>query len=427
MKNISKWVVLFLPVAAMIFNRDVFDVRIPVFGRTSFFMIVFFLSTPLFFIRLLKNYKMRVEKIAFQVIVSVMCLAGAILLSAMVNSLTGDILNYSSALNSFISYSIFFLVLFFTVKTVNELDIVDEYYRTWMIILLIINLIGFAQILAIQKVPFFEARFKWENMRLGSGRIASTFRWQGMLVAFLGLMLPTIASNIIAAKSKRWRIYYIANYILSVAVLFFTGSRTSLLVLPLSVAPILIALKDRRAIKPVVASILGISVLTVYLIRSDYNAILRAFGIRSAGDRFIEIMVYGGTKGRQWIWTEAIRLWGTSPIFGIGPTQLYEYIGMHPHSSYIQVLTEEGILGFLVFLVFMVVLTRLCFKLWKMKTPDTSINLKSKGLALGLINFMLYQFTASAIDYHFVYLFIALCMVFYEKHSVIREKIGYNK
>ena len=100
---------------------------------------------------------------------------------------------------------------------------------------------------------------------------------------------------------------------------------------------------------------------------------------------------------------------------------------MHPHSSYIQVLTEEGILGFLVFLVFMVVLTRLCFKLWKMKTPDTSINLKSKGLALGLINFMLYQFTASAIDYHFVYLFIALCMVFYGKYSVIREKIGYNK
>ena len=55
MKNISKWVVLFLPVAAMIFNRDVFDVRSPAFGRTSFFMIVF-LSTPLFFI-IIKNYK----------------------------------------------------------------------------------------------------------------------------------------------------------------------------------------------------------------------------------------------------------------------------------------------------------------------------------------------------------------------------------
>ena len=93
--------------------------------------------------------------------------------------------------------------------------------------------------------------------------------------------------NIIAAKSKRWRIYYIANYILSVAVLFLQVPGQVCWYCPFSCS-ILIALKDRRAIKPVVASILGISVLTVYLIRSDYNAILRAFGIRSAGDRFIE-------------------------------------------------------------------------------------------------------------------------------------------
>ena len=413
--------IMLLPMASMLLNRDIFNVRIPFFGYTSLFMVMFFMSMPLFLIRLMKNRKIAVGKRTLQVAFSLICMAGVVLLSIAINSLTGTLINYSTAIESFISYTIFFLVFFFTVKTVSESNLTDEYYRVWLFITLIVNLIGMAQILALQGIPFFESRFIWENMRLGTGRIASTFRWQGMLVAFLGLVLPSITSNIIISKNTVGKLYYIINLMLGIAVLLFTGSRTSLLVLPLSIAPILLSIKNKKAIKAVSVSIMGFFLLGIYLVRLDNNAIMRVFGMHSTGNGIIQKMVYGGARGRQWIWSQAFKYWETAPLFGIGANQLFEYIGMHPHSSYIQVLTEQGLSGFIIFLILIISIIGVCLQLWK-NGSNNAINLRGKGLALGLVNFLLYQFSASAVNYHFVYLFIALCVLYCEKYSVSREQ-----
>ena len=79
-------------------------------------------------------------------------------------------------------------------------------------------------------------------------------------------------------------------------------------------------------------------------------------------DRMKTIQNYeedASATGRFEIWTQAVELWKENPFFGIGPGNFKkispEYLGRErvTHNTYIQILSEQGLFGFIIFYLIM--------------------------------------------------------------------------
>ena len=79
--------------------------------------------------------------------------------------------------------------------------------------------------------------------------------------------------------------------------------------------------------------------------------------------RFTKLFSDGGS-GRLVIWSNAINTFLDNPIFGIGINSIREYNlekymkGMYVHNSFLEVLVETGIVGFVIYIIFWVLLLR---------------------------------------------------------------------
>lgn len=73
----------------------------------------------------------------------------------------------------------------------------------------------------------------------------------------------------------------------------------------------------------------------------------RIFGIGDA--------VNDGATGRFTLWKQALEMWLDSPIFGNGMSAFYDRYHVAVHNSYLQVLVETGVVGFVLFLAVIVV------------------------------------------------------------------------
>lgn len=67
-------------------------------------------------------------------------------------------------------------------------------------------------------------------------------------------------------------------------------------------------------------------------------------------------------NGRSELWNEAIDLWWKRPLFGNGFEALGNLINKGAHNTYIQVLCDSGIVGFLLFSLFLINMLKNCFR-----------------------------------------------------------------
>lgn len=153
----------------------------------------------------------------------------------------------------------------------------------------------------------------------------------------------------------------------------------------------------------------GVFITAVTLIPSLHK---RIFGIGGA--------VQDGATGRFDLWKQAIDIWLESPVFGSGMSSFYDRYHGAVHNSYLQVLAETGLVGFLLYLMVIVAAVRIGRRLHSsvlQALGSRDIEL-STMMQAGLIGFC---FMISTVTYQDVKLFWLACGAFASLYLVSAE------
>ncbi|MCP3739491.1 O-antigen ligase family protein [Rossellomorea sp. BNER] len=193
------------------------------------------------------------------------------------------------------------------------------------------------------------------------------------------------------------------GFLLCIITNLLTFSRGGLVALVLVVL-IYIVLEDLpRKIKMLMVSLLCLILfyITSTFIQFDFDQIITS--------RFNDFLSDGGS-GRFELWGLAIDYFISNPLIGIGAFNFSEYYAfkhsehLYVHNTYLEILAESGITGFLMYISFLLALfiKLIRHKLYKLKTfvPLTLIAFAFQMLSLSLIiNEAFFLFLAIAFKY----------------------------
>ena len=177
------------------------------------------------------------------------------------------------------------------------------------------------------------------------------------LVSFLPLFFLFIRKSQLLIK----RMLAVAGFFLSLGVILLTGSRGGLLGL---ITVILFVLFTKTLIEKLsIKILLGLFIAFAVFFNSDRINIDR---LHSVTDLSSDYNVSSET-GRLSVWGRGLSLAISNPISGVGVTCFNRAIGGHraddgeiprwqsPHNSYVQVVTEVGVIGFFIFMSLIIV------------------------------------------------------------------------
>lgn len=410
------FILLIIMLASIILLTNGFT-TINVFGRQTtpyVFSTILYLTCAAF---LFKKW-MKLKPLTLILIISYFGVGIGGLLSMLILDHYGLIVNSRTVFNNLIRDLLFGpVLLLFLIQHLKIYMLKEIYMRMWVIMTAIVISIALFQILAISGISPFEELFLWENIRDYGTRIASTFRWQGPFVLFLGISIPIIISFLITAKNISGSILYGLIYYGGIVGILYSGSRTAFFMLPLSSIPIIIGAAN-KAFKNLFVIIATTFMAIITLLY--WHTVAPSGNLAHAPARSLKVSsITDNIRFR--IVEKGLELWAESPLFGIGAQQLQERIGIAPHNSYLEILVERGIITAIPFMLFLACILFLCKELIQYK-QEYSQWLLRVAVAIGFMNFFIYNFSASAINYNYMVPFLAMGLSYYEdlgKHSAI--------
>lgn len=154
--------------------------------------------------------------------------------------------------------------------------------------------------------------------------------------------------------SKLKNIFYGISGIISLGVLFQTGSRTPLvaLILPVILYSLYILSINKIKISRIIASVIVFIVL--------YNIFLKDMFDEYVLSKFQTTSLRGDLiSGRNVIWEEAIK---DTTVFGHGEGYFENILGIASHNIVIQILGEYGLIAMLFFILFLTLIVYLSIK-----------------------------------------------------------------
>lgn len=386
---------------ALLFDRDVFALRTP-FGRLTPSDIA--MTATILLCCFLPRKRMERIDLPTRIIVGaafLYVLTG--LATVYVRELQGSLPNLGTALGDTLRYFLYAIYVGVVSLRLNQTR-TRHYLGVWLICSAIVLLVAVGQILYVLQISSIFNIFAWENIRGQEQRIAATFRWQGPFVAFIGLTLPILLTLAVKAPQRRKRPFYLIFTNIALFSVLFSGSRSSLLVLPLSFISLLASFPSwqRLIIAPALALITAWSfVLLVTQASNLPRAVARVIGTGNLLQHMID-------ESRLRIWSEGLFLWQQSPLFGIGPLQLEEYIGYRSHNSYLATLIERGLIGMCALTVLIGGFLLLLVSLLRCK--DARIRPICIAFAAGICNFLLYAMTATGLEYRMFWVYLPMAL-----------------
>ena len=216
---------------------------------------------------------------------------------------------------------------------------------------------------------FFQLIFK-HNLIFFSyegDRLSSLFGEEKKLGSYISRLLPLLSGLMIFNSNNlfKTKVLLFFLYLLSLILILFSGERSSLFYYILNIILIIIFVKDLRKFFSISISV--ITLFSGFFILYQDN--VRQRMIDNTITRFIhkdQLHIYNNnlnvfSSEHQSIYISAYKIFLDNKIFGIGPKNFrieclkdeykvvhsYQQCPSHPHNSYIQLLAETGILGFL--------------------------------------------------------------------------------
>jgi O-antigen ligase len=175
----------------------------------------------------------------------------------------------------------------------------------------------------------------------------------GMLLALALPMAWYIASS---TSSAFWRWLNRAYFVVGTVAILLTGSRGALLatIMALSVIPWTLTQLRRSVRVATVVIIIGAAVAAVQFVPANLFERLSTTGSEISG---------GTMNNRLRVWEGGLATVPERPLHGDGPAGWYPAVGFRlgnvaPHSTWLAILVEEGLIGLLLYLAILAVLLR---------------------------------------------------------------------
>ncbi|MBI5316140.1 MAG: hypothetical protein HZB34_09230 [Nitrospirae bacterium] len=207
---------------------------------------------------------------------------------------------------------------------------------------------------------------------------------RGNPLAVSGMAGMVALSAILADPWPSSRIWKITKWIvaaLCVILVIRSGSRGQLLGLICLSAlcwPISRRMKDVKQFVFWIALVLFLTIITTWALQEFWAKQERYY---AGGNRWSEQAMEGALSGRFDQGLYLVRLWFNSPetvVFGLGNSASYDprILGIYPHFVPLEILAEEGLIGFAIFLAILYVAARnalQCSRLVRLDPKERSI------------------------------------------------------
>lgn len=227
----------------------------------------------------------------------------------------------------------------------------ESYLKIIYVINVFVGAIGILQYFfwkSITKILMFFVESVYENESLSRHRIGSLYDNPNL---FAGMMVCMSLLGILywfeTSKSK-----YVVGTMIMIFALLLTGTRTALVVFVIGVVLICALKKElKQRKKSVFLIIFGIAVVLLIA----YKGLLSRFAVYFSGSNNIDLMM----GKRNIIWGVLLSVMSKNLLLGIGNGMseivTYEQIGygFGPHSTYVGVVSETGVIGGGAFILFL--------------------------------------------------------------------------
>ena len=269
-------------------------------------------------------------------------------------------------------HGIFVLALWYFLKINNNL--IKYIFYSMLLCFLILVIDGFHQYFFGEN--FFGIKIQEEY------RISSFFGDELILGSYLSRLFPIFfgLSFLLNYKNKHFFIYGIL-FVLIEVLIFLSGERTAFFNLNLSAIFMILMLNNLKLFRTIV---LSASFLLIILISNfDNSAKERVL------DQTINQMNYGDYDTKKYVFSEqhehhyisALKMFKDNIVLGVGVKNFRNYCddkrynvsylscSTHPHNTYIQFLSEIGILGFIFLIYSLLIFSFHSFKhlIWQIK------------------------------------------------------------
>jgi|GEM_PF-5676239 len=371
----------------------------------------------LYIIKSLHGGELRWEKTA---------LNGAILLLFLVffaSTLVADEIGTSLVyLKCYLYMGIFYFVV---IHILRERTFTVKAFKTYAVLAFLIGLYGIWQFSrffgqAIANVA--------SEVTLGlprAGGLSSSVNWFG---AYLGSAFPLVVGFFLGAKEKRDKAFWLVVVIVILGGLLFTVSRSALFSFGCTIIVLCIYSKvlRREYLKTAAQSLYILAPLGIFLTREIYFFYI---GMRNLLQQSLTLYAHLSTELHLWLYKAAIKMFLHNPVLGVGIGNFYnnlrEYMEPHPvlnkqcleafsrgvrlaaHSSWLDILSEVGIIGFIAYLLVLMVAFRY-FHMANRKflTSDPQLFYLSTGLMGGMISIcfsgLFQSYTMTVLHWFFV-------------------------
>jgi len=280
-------------------------------------------------------------------------------------------------------FGIFFLILlltsFFSLDPIISFKKTIVYFRFWIFVLavwyissknrkLINHLIISFTIIFLTLIIDGYIQFFFEKNILGwpiqgASRLSSLFKDELILGSYLSRLLPIYFGLLVLTNFDKKIYKYILFFIVFVGIetlIFMSGERVAFFFVNASSLMLIVTMKNYKSFRifSIITSIILIFLLINFYPQSTnriFNKTIEQLGFndnKNTSQRYIFSMEH------QNHYISAIRMFKDNKITGVGPRMfrnkcgekkynLFEGCSTHPHNTFIQLLAETGLIGFI--------------------------------------------------------------------------------
>jgi O-antigen ligase len=329
-----------------------------------------------------------------------------------------------------------FILFFIIIQLTTDIGGLRKYIKHWMIIGFLLSLFGISQLIfklhGLDLDALLFSRFKlmpygrteFDPIRMVGFRIYSFFTDTNNFAAFLNTVLPFFLTATIyfssIKKRKRFIFFGIGSLIVGVT-LILTLSRSGWIGMLFGLT--VIVLDKRRQVFAYgnLKYILILLLVLLFVVGPFYIYIYQSLEGRLVEDESFKV--------HRFVAESSISMFCKNPIFGVGIGNWGEYYGRYympghehwnAHSAYLQILSEVGIIGFVLYLmIFYLTLKQILY--FKKSTSGYDSEVLGSGLLAGFTALLGANIFYQNYTFQFFIVFLGLSFVSGNVVEHIRE------
>ena len=380
-----------------------------------YLQIIIFSTIPLLSIR---YFRLNILKFSFPIFF-IFVAFGILIFFILKKNLTDFKINK----NSF--YFIFLLFLFTIFQAINSynngiyLNSIDEVFKTFSSLIVFVFMLFllnnsltihsnnieklFKSIIFISTIILiiFIVRyyFYFHSKYLGITFEYRTETGKNQLALFLGMLFPIVLTNFLNNKKVLTLLFFIVHAI----ALYYVDSRGVVVSLFLSYILAYIFFKNHFTLKIFFFYfILFIFVLLTYYIITNFSLL---FTKVNNYNNINDLHFFKSDEMRTILAIKSLYFFISSPFIGIGTNAFFEKVGYLTHNSYLQILCEQGIMGFFLFILILILVYNNFRKIYIKGTKF------QKSLVIGSLVPFIYLFFINAHNLILIYIYWSILFV----------------